>query len=89
MGHHAIPVRIRVNARGEISWNGVAVDKRTFTRYLEEARPLDPLPFLILSADGRAPCDRVKQVRNLMDERYCKLRWACGEGEGDWQQRMY
>ena len=89
MNHHAIPVHVRLDSHGAVTWNGVVVTDPELGVYLDQSRSMNPLPFVILSAQADAPCDRVQVVRRLMDQRYCNLRWVCGEGSGDsrnWNQ---
>jgi hypothetical protein len=88
MNHHAIPNRIRLDGQGKLYWNRVPIDESTLALYMDQSRPLNPLPFLILSPDEDAPCAAVSRVRALMNERYCNLRWACGEGHGKWESTM-
>ena len=83
MNHHAIPVHVRLSSQGAATWNGVAVTDSELGSYLDQSRPIVPLPFIILSAQPDTPCDRVRAVRHLMNQRYCSLRWVCGEGSGD------
>lgn len=83
MNHHAIPVHVRLDSLGAATWNGVGVTDSELSTYLDQSRPMDPLPFIILSVQTDTPCDRVLAVRQLMDQRYCHLRWVCGEGSGD------
>jgi len=85
MNHHAIPNHVRLDSHGAATWNGVGVSDSELSTYLDQSRPMDPLPFMILSAQADTPCDRVRAVRQLMDRRYCSLRWVCGEGSGDSQ----
>lgn len=91
MNHHAIPVHVRLDAEGRATWNGKTVTDSELAAYLDTTRPMDPLPFIILSARPETPCNRVEAMRQLMDRHYCQLRRACGEGSGnsrDWDQVM-
>ena len=91
MNHHAIPVHVRLDASGAAKWNGENVTDSKLAAYLETSRQMNPLPFVILSAEAETRCNRVQTVRKLMDRRYCHVRWACGEGSGksrDWNQVM-
>lgn len=91
MNHHAIPVHVRLDASGAVKWNGENVTDSKLAAYLETSRQMDPLPFVILTAQAETPCNRVQAVRQLMDRRYCHVGWTCGEGSGnsrDWVQVM-
>lgn len=88
--HHSLRLDVGVNGSGAITWNNKAVNERTLARYLDVSSQMNPLPFLILKADDDAPCAAVEQVRALMEQRYCKSQLSnCGEGDGEWQERMY
>jgi biopolymer transport protein ExbD len=83
-------LHVGINGSGGITWNNQAVNERTLARYLDVSRQMNPLPFLILKADADAPCAAVEQVRALMGQRFCKSQVSsCGEGDGEWLERMY
>lgn len=91
IGHHAIPIHVRLDAEGRARWNGKTVTHSELATYLDKARPMDPLPFIILSARPETPCDRVEAIRQLMEQHFCQPRKVCGEGSGnsrDWDQGM-
>jgi len=91
MNHHAIPVHLRLDSLGAAEWNGVVVTDSELSAYLDQSRAITPLPFIILSAQPDTSCDRVRAMRQLMDQRYCHVRWACGEGSAssrDWHEVM-
>ncbi|QTH19822.1 hypothetical protein HRJ34_15775 [Rhizorhabdus wittichii] len=87
--HHAIAVKIAVDAQGTLTWNRAKVDEARISHYLGIARTLFPQPFVILSPAPDAPCDQVQKIRALMDANYCGEGWRCGEERGWWQPTMF
>lgn len=83
INHHAIAFPVQLDAGGGATWNGKAVLDSELAAHLDEVSQFDPLPFVILSARPETPCQRVEAIRRLMNDRYCHLRWVCGEGSGD------
>jgi biopolymer transport protein ExbD len=91
MGHHAIPIHVRLDAEGQAGWNGKTVMDSELAAYLDKARPMEPSPFVILSAQPETSCNRVEAMRRVLEQHYCQLRSVCGEGSGnsrDWDQGM-
>lgn len=91
MNHHAVPMHIRLDEKGRANFAGQDVTDAELADVLDKAKPLRPEPFMILSAQPHTPCKRVRAIRQLMDQRYCNRKWACGEGSGvsrDWNPVM-
>jgi biopolymer transport protein ExbD len=88
--HHSLRLHVGITGGGGIKWNNKAVNDRILARYLDVSLQMNPLPFLIMKADDNAPCAAVEQVRALMEQRFCKSQVSiCGDGDGEWQERMY
>lgn len=89
VGHHAIIWRIEMDDTGSLQWFGRSTNEAEIRRYLEVGRTLSPRPVIILAPASGAPCDRVHEVRAMIDTNFCGDGFHCGEGRGYWQPTMF
>lgn len=87
--HHGIILRIEIDGAGSLQWFNRSTNEAEIRRVLEIARTVNPQPFIILAPATNAPCDRVREVRAMIDTSYCGNGWRCGEGRGNWQPIMF
>jgi hypothetical protein len=67
-GHVAFFGPIRINNAGAVTfWNDGPLTNTAFQQRLHEVNDFFPHPKLILDIASNAPCDRVREIRNMMN----------------------
>ena len=65
-GLEIIRIKVTLDRRGQIFWNGIAVSGDRFRALLKRSRELDPMPNVYLEAAVGAPCRDLEDALRLM-----------------------
>lgn len=80
MPEHLLMTTIRLDAEGQIHWNGKVVDRATLDADLLQLEGLRPPPFVVLRADRGVPCHDVLAFHRYLDTKpLCRDKGLCGE----------
>ena len=73
---------VNLHDRDVVDWNSIGIPLTTLEFYLGEVAKMNPQPITVLDFPKGAPCDTVKQVRDLMEKHLAcsKSRFACAQG---------
>lgn len=80
---HLLPVMpVFLATDGSVLWNKVAISNVQLRKYMNEASSLNPVPQIVLEVSPSALCERVREVRSIMDSApMCKGPYSrCSEG---------
>ena len=80
---HLLPVMsVFLASDGTVLWNKATTSNEKLRSYVNEASGLNPVPQIVLEVSPAASCDRVREVRLIMDSApMCKGPHSrCSEG---------
>lgn len=80
---HLLPIMpVFLTTDGSVLWNKVAISNARLRSYMYKASDLNPVPQVILEVSPSASCQRVQEVRTIMDAApMCKGPYSrCSEG---------
>ncbi len=80
-------VRIHVDEKDRIAFNGEFVSQELITRYLRSANDLNPPPALLFEFSNRASCKQVEAVRMMLNSLSMCKKGYCAE-HSEWE-RLY
>lgn len=86
---HLVPLRpVYLATDGSVLWNKEAISDSQLRTHMNEASGLRPVPQIILEVSPSASCERVREVRAIMDSApICKdphLRCSEGWNSEEW-----
>jgi hypothetical protein len=65
----------------QIAWNGSPIDRRTLDSYLIAVTKMKPIPVTEISFSHGAPCEEIRAVRKMMENRLdCERSHKCVQG---------
>ena len=89
---HLLPVMsVLLATDGTVLWNRIAISEKKLQSYMNEASNLNPVPQIVLEVSPAAQCQKVHEVRSIMDQApMCKEPHSrCSEGWRPKEWPMY
>ena len=82
VGHLLPLMSVFLASDGTVLWNKVAVSNEKLRSYMFEASGLNPVPQIVLEVSPAASCQRVSEVRSIMNGApMCRAQYSrCSEG---------
>ncbi|WP_207148983.1 hypothetical protein, partial [Listeria monocytogenes] len=67
VGHLVPLMSVFLTSDGTVIWNKTAISNKKLHSYMVEASGLNPVPQIVLEVSPAASCQRVSEVRSIMD----------------------